>query len=147
LALRNWRFASPKTIKRLLVTEVEDLRVTSISRCVRFHVKRSSSPCAPTAQDTKQFAHCSGIKLQFQLQTKSAWRKSIILYLHTPILLTNCKPYPNVLMSPCTSNGSLDPRLLSEVHRIQALLFNNIQFFCKSILTVNDHKLLNPWQH
>jgi hypothetical protein len=73
LALRNWRFASPKTIKRLLVTEVEDLRVTSISRCVRFHVKRSSSPCAPTAQDTKQFAHCSGIKLQFQLQTKSAY--------------------------------------------------------------------------
>jgi hypothetical protein len=63
LALQNRRFASPKTIKRLLVTEVEDLRVTSISRCVQFHVKRSSSPCAPTAQDTKQFAYCSGIKI------------------------------------------------------------------------------------
>jgi hypothetical protein len=56
------------------------LRFTLMSGIEWLHLKSVSSPCAPTAQDdTEQFAYTSGIQLQIQLQTKSSWRKSIIL--------------------------------------------------------------------
>jgi hypothetical protein len=80
LALQNRRFASPKTLKRPPITEVEDLRFSLMSGFEWFHLKSVSSPCAPTAQDdTEQFAYTLGIQLHIQLQTKSSWRKSIIL--------------------------------------------------------------------